>query len=585
MKALRKAIGKYKPDVILLQEIHGFSETGTEYLRSFTPNYNWSLNWGPHQKRGVGVGVRNNVSTPFPLNKAYQDEKGTLIAVDFAVRGRDCRAISIYRPSKTPIEVLLDPHWGKFSTHRDLVVARDFNIDKEAKAFHPFRDSMEDKGLTRIDWDSPTHWQGGNIDHIFVSSSIPEETKAITAIPTQFKDHLIMAGGVIGKSIKTSSHLKRLPEYVVKDPEFRKEVLERVGNYDGEPMAHLQRVKDTAWEVWDEWKGRSEISQRFKRLWELQVLRSSLAQRASLPRPKDFSPLLEEVTAATVNKYQIKKGRPWRKIILPKAIATCDEWIEYWEGQLGIPTPGKFLMGKKRAAKAQVKGILVREGVVIRNKEEVNKRMLRFWGKLFGTIRDYNPEILKRLISKHGAKFPKVPHRTVSTKEVIRLLTRKNKSCAGPDGIPFTFYRHTASTMAPMWRDLIQEAGEAKAWPKEFFITQLVLLPKVDTGFPAVEEFRPICITNSDYRIVVRYWALWFSEIENKVVLKNQHALLPGRRIDDAIEIIHDGFMEAIVDQPKVSLLQTDFFKAFDYVNREALLHTLKEMEAHLNRS
>jgi hypothetical protein len=165
-------------------------------------------------------------------------------------------------------------------------------------------------------------------------------------------------------------------------------------------------------------------------------------------------------------------------------------------------------------------------------------------------------------------------------KEVIKLLTRNNKSCTGPDGIPFSFYRLTATTMAPMWRDLIQEAGEKKAWPKEFFTSQLVLLPKVDTGFLAVEEFRPICITNADYRIVVRFWALWFANIANKVVSNKQHALLPGRRIDDVIEIIHDGFMEAMVHQPKVSLLQTDFFKAFDYVNWEALLHTLEEMEA-----
>jgi hypothetical protein len=342
--------------------------------------------------------------------------------VDFSVRGRDCRAISIYRPSKTPVEVILEPHWEMFSTHRDLVVAGDFNINKSAKVFQPLRDSLEDKGLTRLNWDSPTHWQGGNIDHIFVSSTIPDDTKAVTAILTQFKDHSIMVGGVLGKSINTSSHLKRLPEYLVKDPEFRKEVLERAGNYEADPMTHLQKVKNTAWEIWEEWKGRSEISQRFKRLWDLQVLRGSLAQRTSLTRPKDFSPLLEEVTTATLNKYQIKKGRPWRKIILPKAIATCDECIEYWEGKLGIPTLGKFIMGKKKATKAQVKGILVREGMVIRNKEEVNKRMQRFWGNLFGTIRAYNPETLNRLISEHGGKFPKVPYQTVSIIAISRGL-------------------------------------------------------------------------------------------------------------------------------------------------------------------
>jgi hypothetical protein len=44
-----------------------------------------------------------------------------------------------------------------------------------------------------------------------VSESIPEDARAITAIPTLFKDHTILVGGVIGKNINTSSHLKRLP--------------------------------------------------------------------------------------------------------------------------------------------------------------------------------------------------------------------------------------------------------------------------------------------------------------------------------------------------------------------------------------
>jgi hypothetical protein len=95
MRALGKVMRKYKPDVILLQEIHRISKAGIENLHSFLPNYNWILNWGPNQKRGVGVGVRNNTSTTFPLNKAYRDKEGNIIAVDFTLRGRDCRAISI----------------------------------------------------------------------------------------------------------------------------------------------------------------------------------------------------------------------------------------------------------------------------------------------------------------------------------------------------------------------------------------------------------------------------------------------------------------------------------------------------------
>jgi hypothetical protein len=79
---------------------------------------------------------------------------------------------------------------------------------------------------------------------------------------------------------------------------------------------------------------------------------------------------------------------------------------------------------------------------------------------------------------------------------------------------------------------------------------------------------------------VTRYWALWLAGLANEVLSGSQHALLPGRRIDDAIELVHDQMMEGILEGKDLSLIQTDFFKAYDYVNRDALLETLEGMGA-----
>jgi exonuclease III len=155
MQTLAKVMRKYKLDVILQQEIHGMSKSGIKNLHSFLPNYNWNLNWGPKQKKGVGVGVRNNTSTTFPLNEAYTDKEANIIAVDLTLRGRDCRVISVYRPRKTLVEKLLEPHMKMMKTYRDLVITGDFNIDKDADTFQPFQDSLEEKCLVHLDWDSP----------------------------------------------------------------------------------------------------------------------------------------------------------------------------------------------------------------------------------------------------------------------------------------------------------------------------------------------------------------------------------------------------------------------------------------------
>ena len=130
-----------------------------------------------------------------------------------------------------------------------------------------------------------------------------------------------------------------------------------------------------------------------------------------------------------------------------------------------------------------------------------------------------------------------------------------------------------------MWCELIQRAGESMDFPKSFGESQLVLLPKIE-NIPHPDQFRPISITNSDYRIVMRYWAKWLMESAREVISLEQNAIFAGRSIDNVVELIHDGFMEAVAKGKDVTILQTDFCKAYDYVNHEALMELLIGLNA-----
>ena len=56
--------------------------------------------------------------------------------------------------------------------------------------------------------------------------------------------------------------------------------------------------------------------------------------------------------------------------------------------------------------------------------------------------------------------------------------------------------------------------------------------------------------------------------------------MFKGRSIDEAVETVYDSFYEALAEGKDVTLLQTDFCKTYDYVNRDALLHILKGLNA-----
>ena len=132
-----------------------------------------------------------------------------------------------------------------------------------------------------------------------------------------------------------------------------------------------------------------------------------------------------------------------------------------------------------------------------------------------------------------------------------------------------------------MWCELIQRAGESMDFPELFGESQLVLLPKIE-NIPQPDQFRPISITNSDYWIVMRYWAKWLMESAREVISPEQNAIFAGRSIDNAVESIHDGFMEVVVEGKDVTILQTDFCKAYDYVNHKALMELLIGLNAPL---
>jgi hypothetical protein len=159
--------------------------------------------------------------------------------------------MNIYKSNGREFFTVFKEALEHMQTEKEKVWVGDFNLDLKEEAFNKVINCMSDLGMACLEWSLPTHHQGRCIDHIFISESTPEERRTIVRIPTPYKDHLIMAGGAIGRSIDTSSHARCIPDYVCKDPSFYKEVLKKVGEYKEGPTAFLKRFKECAWEEWE----------------------------------------------------------------------------------------------------------------------------------------------------------------------------------------------------------------------------------------------------------------------------------------------------------------------------------------------
>jgi hypothetical protein len=75
---------------------------------------------------------------------------------------------------------------------------------------------------------------------------------------------------------------------------------------------------------------------------------------------------------------------------------------------------------------------------------------------------------------------------------------------------------------------------------------------------------------------------MWIESMEKqcKIPVAGEMGKLKGRSIDEAVELIHNQFMEALVRGESLTILQTDFWKAYDFVNRKAMRRVLENLGA-----
>ena len=182
------------------------------------------------------------------------------------------------------------------------------------------------------------------------------------------------------------------------------------------------------------------------------------------------------------------------------------------------------------------------------------------------------------MLENHPFRFPDLPRHEVDPEEFQKLLSRNNNSCPDPDRITFSFFRQMKDYTLDAWVAAIQGEGEDVLWEDSFGDASMVLIPKTSSS-PLPEQHRPISVTNSDYRIITRDWALWLAGESSQTIEEEQFVLVKGRSIETAVESVADGFLERVATGREAYLLQTDFYKAFDCLNREAIHRILEALQ------
>jgi hypothetical protein len=136
----------------------------------------------------------------------------------------------------------------------------------------------------------------------------------------------------------------------------------------------------------------------------------------------------------------------------------------------------------------------------------------------------------------------------------------------GPDGINFGFFKDFWVELKGDIMRFITEFHQNGKLTKGINSTFIALIPKVDCP-QRLNEFRPISLVGSLYKILAKVLANRLRHVIGSVISEAQTAFVKDRQILDGILIANEVVDEARKSRKELMLFKVDFEKAYDSVD------------------
>lgn len=581
-------------DLIAVQETKIETEEQTDRMvETFRARFNICVSHAVGTSGGCLILYRNSIDIVEEAVIACQS--GRFVVLDFGFCGMLWRALCVYAPN-TPQE--RRDFFGTIESYvkcdRNVILFGDFNCvqrpeDRSKKLLARDKSAMyltevvnehdlEDVGSVLVSGNGTayTHFQGdchARLDRIYVPALFLPECVDYHVKCVSFSDHCLVTVtvGTKEKASKFNWFTWKFNDKLLQDQPFLEKLKEKIHNLLCDESGSIS----ASWEIF-----KSEIKLAA-------IDRACVLHRKEKEKEKELYTTLEFMIATENYKpglfakqiKEIKSKLEAVDIERYRGAVVRARAERFWCGE----TPTKRALGdeKRHAVKKEINEICYHNRVTT-DSNIIEMAFVERFRNLLNHKKE-NTELFKNnflpLMPKLEKELCEELERPITVKEVEKAIDELSLGKSpGPDGLGAAFYKCFKAEMAEVLHHVINECYEMKRMPPSFRMTHMVLIPKTNDPLKlrSVEAYRPISLTNVDYKVHMKVLAKRLQKVIKILIGPHQTCGIQGRTIYTNIHVARSILESCDAEEGRVAMLQLDLEKAFDKVTHEILLLILE---------
>ena len=587
---------KNKYDIICLQETHITESVKDEWMREWKDGFVYHT--GTPNSLGQVTLFSKNIDT-YTVIESNQRFLATIVKI----KGKQSVIINVYAPNgnnekehffASLREKLKDINFDEIILCGDFncVINNDLDIITGEKhnleTVRTFNDMMDSTNIfdawrlfhpneKEFSWSTKSPFIARRLDYIFVCENIFDMITECSLVSMPFSDHRGCFIHIKESEITRGRGYWKFNNSLLSDHNYVNEINTFIEQYEGEyedPQIDYEILKIKIKEMTIAYSKEKSINRKqecaalYTELNDIDNYLSINPHDANAQAKKEHLKLKLELIE--INKA---KGAQIRSRI---------KFVEDWEKN------NKFFLGieKARANSKIMEQIKDEQGNTLTKQADIQNRQTRFFEDLYK--KRINEEDMENKIDMftEGCDIPKLSENQkemcdspLTENEILQSLKKMaNGSAPGSDGLTIEFFKFFWSRIKTPLIQCYQSSLEKGFLTISQRSAIITLIHKgKDLPRDEMKNWRPISLTNSDYKLLAKCLALRMNNVIDDIVNPDQVGYIKGRQSSTLLRMIDDVIDQANTRNKPGLLATIDMYHAFDCISKGFMLKTFKK--------